>query len=90
LKILFQQLIKQKQLFDKKVYLKIAFLNENLIFIATDFDDHTALARILEEYDSDNKQIRGGCYYYIDETHLFRVKHVLSYFEANRQVFQFY
>ncbi len=67
--------------------MKIIFFKWKFDFLATDFDDHTALARILEEYDSDNKQIRGGCYYYIDETHLFRVKHVLSYFEANRQVF---
>lgn len=52
-------------------------------------DDHTDLSRILEEYDSDDKQIRGGCYYYIDDTQLFRVKHVISYLEANRQVTYF-
>jgi hypothetical protein len=49
-------------------------------------DDSTDLSKILERYDSDNQQIRGGCYYFIDDTQLFRVKHVLSYLEANRQV----
>jgi len=49
-------------------------------------DDYTDLSKILERYDCDNKQIKGGCYYFIDETQLFRVKHVLSYLEANRQV----
>ncbi len=65
------------------------FFEQNFYFIiklATDFDDHGDLARILEQYDCDNKQIKGGCYYFIDETQLFRVKHVLSYLEANRQV----
>ncbi|CAF4370838.1 unnamed protein product, partial [Rotaria sp. Silwood2] len=51
----------------------------------TDLDDHADLSRLLEQYDCDNEQIRGGCYYFIDETQIFRVKHVLSYLEANRQ-----
>jgi hypothetical protein len=42
--------------------------------------------KILERYDSDNQHIQGECYYSIDDTQLFRVKHVLSYLEANRQV----
>ncbi len=54
--------------------------------LVTDPDDYTDLSKILERYDCDNKQIKGGCYYFIDETQLFRVKHVLSYLEANRQV----
>ena len=36
----------------------------------------------------DNKQIKGGCYYHTDEIQIFRVKNVLSYLEANRQVEQ--
>ena len=44
------------------------------------------ISTVLEQYDSDNQQIRSGSYYFIDETQLFRVKHVLSYLEANRQV----
>ncbi|CAF1284433.1 unnamed protein product [Rotaria magnacalcarata] len=51
----------------------------------TDLDDHTDLSRLLEQYNCDNKQIRGGCYYSINETQVFRVKNVLSYLEANRQ-----
>ncbi|CAF1139408.1 unnamed protein product [Adineta steineri] len=50
-----------------------------------DLDDHGDLSRILEQYDCDDNQIRGGCYYFIDDVPLFRVKHVLSYLEANRQ-----
>ncbi|CAF1441154.1 unnamed protein product [Adineta ricciae] len=49
-----------------------------------DMDDHGDLSRILEQYDCDDKQIRGGCYYVTDETQLFRVKHVIAYLEANR------
>ncbi|CAF0869391.1 unnamed protein product [Rotaria sp. Silwood1] len=52
---------------------------------ATNLGDHADLTRLLEQYDCDNNQIRGGCYYFIDETQIFRVKHVLSYLEANRQ-----
>ncbi|CAF1059066.1 unnamed protein product [Rotaria sordida] len=51
----------------------------------TDLDDNADLSRLLEEYDCDNQEIRGGCYYSTDETQIFRVKHVLSYLEANRQ-----
>ncbi len=54
-----------------------------IVKVAADFDEHGDLARILEQYDCDNKQIRDGCYYFIDETQLFRVKHVLFYLEAN-------
>ncbi|UJR29347.1 hypothetical protein I4U23_010559 [Adineta vaga] len=50
-----------------------------------DMDDHGDLTRILEQYDCDDKQIRGGCYYHTNDTQLFRVKHVLAYLEANRQ-----
>ncbi|CAF1391734.1 unnamed protein product [Adineta ricciae] len=49
-----------------------------------DMDDHGDLSRILEQYDCDDKQVRGGCYYVTDETQLFRVKHVIAYLEANR------
>lgn len=28
--------------------------------------------------------MKNGCYYFIDQSQLFRVKHVLSYFDANR------
>ncbi|CAF3804287.1 unnamed protein product [Rotaria sp. Silwood1] len=52
---------------------------------ATNLDNHADLTRLSKPYDCDNKQIRGGCYYFIDETQIFRVKHVLSYLEANRQ-----
>lgn len=54
-----------------------------------EMDDHANLERILQEYDTDNKQIRNGCYYFINQTQLFRVKHVLAYLEANRQVSYF-
>jgi hypothetical protein len=52
-------------------------------------EDYADLSRVLEQYDSDDKQIRGGCYYFIDDTQLFRVKHVISYLEANRHVIHF-
>lgn len=32
-----------------------------------------------------NNQQQDGCYYHIDESQVFRVKHILSYFDANRQ-----
>lgn len=67
----------------------IYYLTLNLISfqkIAVDLDDHSDLSEILQQYDCDTKQIRGGCYYFIDETPIFRVKNVLSYLEANRQV----
>jgi len=81
-------IIRQKSLFLKFIFkILISFY---LLKIATDLDDYTDLSRILEEYDSDNKQIRQGCYYFIDQTQLFRVKNVLSYLEANRQVIDFH
>ncbi|CAF4707198.1 unnamed protein product, partial [Rotaria sp. Silwood2] len=57
----------------------------NISIVIRQQDDHSDLSKILEQYDCDNKQIRGGRYYFIDETSIFRVKHALSYLEANRQ-----
>lgn len=77
-------LTRQKSLFFYFIFLVKE--TNSFIKIAADIDDYTDLSRVLEEYDSDNKQIRNGCYYFIDDTQLFRVKHVISYLEANRQV----
>ena len=49
-------------------------------------DDLEDLQRIFDQYHRDDKQVRGRCSYFIGESHLFRVQHVLSYLEANRQV----
>ena len=54
--------------------------------LAADFDDHGDLSEILGEYLCDNQQVHGGCYYSLADRQLFRVKHVLAYLEANRQV----
>ena len=59
------------------------------VLLAADLDDYGDLSQILAEYQSEKQQIQGGCYYSIGEGQLFRVKNVVAYLEANRQVIFF-
>ena len=91
LEVLISTTANKKMMIRQTSLLSFSFVFSYLNFIefkkiATDLDDHIDFSRLLEQYDCDNKQIRGGCYYSIDETQVFRVKNVLSYLEANRQV----